>query len=154
MDNNRIIRLNFGGQVFATSRETLLIQPNTFFTKLLDGTIPTTIDNTGAFFIDRNGKHFEPILDYLRTSIFCVPNGTSVRHVEELASFLGIKLPKPKPIEYRVVYDDYGGPDTPRIEQQANALIEEGFVPLGGVAAATVGDFGCRFYQAFVEGNQ
>jgi len=38
-----------------------------FFTKLLSTDVPTTKDELGAYFIDRNGELFEPILYYLRT---------------------------------------------------------------------------------------
>ena len=30
-------------------------------------------DDTGAYFIDRNGKHFEPLLEYLRTGVLEIP---------------------------------------------------------------------------------
>jgi len=34
---------------------------------LLQGTIPSLKDEKGYYFVDRDGKYFEPILEYLRT---------------------------------------------------------------------------------------
>ena len=38
-----------------------------FFHALLGGNFPVLKDSKGYLFIDRNGKLFEPILDYLRS---------------------------------------------------------------------------------------
>ncbi|XP_066986467.1 SH3KBP1-binding protein 1 isoform X1 [Macrobrachium rosenbergii] len=62
-----IINLNIGGQRFSTSRETLTWVPDTFFTSLLSGRIPTLRDEAGAIFIDRDPSLFSIILNYLRT---------------------------------------------------------------------------------------
>eukprot|EP00026_Physarum_polycephalum_P009601 Phypoly_transcript_09729.p1 GENE.Phypoly_transcript_09729~~Phypoly_transcript_09729.p1 ORF type:complete len:299 (+),score=33.98 Phypoly_transcript_09729:120-1016(+) len=57
--------LDVGGKKFATSKSTLLSMPDTFFTAMLcsDRWKP---NDKGAYFIDRNPKHFGRILDYLR----------------------------------------------------------------------------------------
>jgi hypothetical protein len=60
MDN--IVRLNIGGTTFTTTKQTLLSKGDNYFSSLLSGRIPTTIFPDGYFFIDRNGKYFEPIL--------------------------------------------------------------------------------------------
>lgn len=62
-----IIHLNVGGQRFSTSRQTLTWIPDTFFTALLSGRIPSLRDETGAIFIDRDPSNFSVILNYLRT---------------------------------------------------------------------------------------
>lgn len=62
-----IIHLNIGGKRFSTSRETLTWVPDTFFTSLLSGRIPTLRDESGAIFIDRDPSLFSIILNYLRT---------------------------------------------------------------------------------------
>ena len=111
-----IVKLNFGGTKFMTSRETLLSsKKDNFFKSLLEGKIPSTKDEEGFFFIDRNGrvsfflfiffeqmvvqqtdafffKYFEPILDYLRTGVLYIPKDLSQKLVEELARFLIIDL--------------------------------------------------------------
>ena len=52
---------------FSTSKETLLWIPDTFFTALLNGEIPSLTDDTGAIFIDRDPEVFSVILNYLRS---------------------------------------------------------------------------------------
>ncbi|GMS80024.1 hypothetical protein PENTCL1PPCAC_2199, partial [Pristionchus entomophagus] len=62
-----IVSLNVGGCRFATSRQTLTWIPDSFFTSLLSGRVPTVRDETGAIFIDRDPDLFRVILNYLRT---------------------------------------------------------------------------------------
>ncbi|CDW56403.1 BTB [Trichuris trichiura] len=62
-----IIKLNVGGTHFTTSRNTLTWIPDTFFTSLLSGRIPTLKDDSGAIFIDRDPKLFHIILNYMRS---------------------------------------------------------------------------------------
>lgn len=52
---------------FSTSRQTLTLIPDTFFTALLSGRISSLRDEKGAIFIDRDPKIFSVILNYLRT---------------------------------------------------------------------------------------
>ena len=66
MSLNRIVRLNVGGRIFSTTHETLSWIPETFFTSLLSGRIPSIRDDTGAYFIDRDPEIFQIILNYLR----------------------------------------------------------------------------------------
>jgi len=59
--DERIIRLNIGGFIFETTRDTLLnTGGENYFTSLLSGRIPSTVDRNGAYFIDRDGQvtHF------------------------------------------------------------------------------------------------
>lgn len=69
----RIVRLNIGGYKYATTRATLLTIPNSYFAALLDERVPTAKDEKGAYFIDRDGQYFPPILTYLRTKELHVP---------------------------------------------------------------------------------
>jgi hypothetical protein len=56
---NDLVHLNVGGQRFSTSKRTLLsIQEDTFFTSLLSGRISSNVDETGAYFIDRDPTLF------------------------------------------------------------------------------------------------
>lgn len=59
-----MIRLNVGGQVFATSKETLL--KCGYFEPVLSGRIPHGEDDQGALFLDRSPELFKHILQYLR----------------------------------------------------------------------------------------
>ena len=47
----KIVRLNIGGQIFATSRETLTRDQYCMLTVLANGDMPSTRDDSGAFFI-------------------------------------------------------------------------------------------------------
>jgi len=64
-----------------------------FFSKLLDGVITSTLDEDGAFLIDRNGELFKPILDYLRTGELEIPTGISWASIQREADFYLIDLP-------------------------------------------------------------
>lgn len=60
-----IIRFNVGGTLFATSRETLLAEPNVYFTALLAAK-QAPKDDKGNYFIDRDPTYFGIILNFLR----------------------------------------------------------------------------------------
>ena len=66
---NDLVHLNVGGQRFSTSKNTLtsLQGEETFFTSLLSGRIASNMDETGAYFIDRDPELFRLILNFLRT---------------------------------------------------------------------------------------
>jgi hypothetical protein len=73
MENNEILELNVGGEIFSTTVETLRAshrEDNHFFrtlvVKLETNEIPITKDKQGRVFIDRNPSYFNYILDYLR----------------------------------------------------------------------------------------
>jgi len=69
----RIIKLNIGGHKFCTTYQTLTKEPATFFTSLLNGAISSTKDEDDAYFIDRDGQFFAPILTWLRTNEISIP---------------------------------------------------------------------------------
>ena len=74
-DEQEIINLNVGGQLFTTSRQTLTSIGDTFFTALLSGRISSQRDSSGAIFVDRDPKLFAIILNYLRTrQLFDIDN--------------------------------------------------------------------------------
>lgn len=66
---NDLVHLNVGGQRFSTSKNTLLSLQGeeTFFTSLLSGRIASNMDDSGAYFIDRDPSLFRLILNFLRT---------------------------------------------------------------------------------------
>lgn len=65
------IILNVGGKIFKTSRETINKYPDYPLAKIIG---PLGKPNVlGEYFIDRNPKYFEPILDYYRTNILVKP---------------------------------------------------------------------------------
>jgi len=60
------VKLNVGGMIFETSKETLLKHKGTFFDALLGSGRWAPEKDTGAFFIDRSPTLFAKVLDYLR----------------------------------------------------------------------------------------
>ena len=69
--NSTFVLLNVGGMHFQTTRATLLKHESSFFQGLLSGNFSGGDDDAGRFFIDRSGKYFEPLLDYLRCDLVC-----------------------------------------------------------------------------------
>lgn len=83
MSTGDIVHLNVGGHRFSTSRQTLTVVPDTFFTALLSGRIPTLKDETEALFIDRDPRLFSYILNYLRNrSVSLHPNALSWKRTD------------------------------------------------------------------------
>lgn len=64
-NNHRYVKLNVGGRLFTTSLDTLLKQDN-MFRAMFSGRMDVCTDLDGYILIDRSGKHFEFILNYLR----------------------------------------------------------------------------------------
>ncbi|CAK1550473.1 unnamed protein product [Leptosia nina] len=84
-----IVNLNIGGTRFATSWHTLTWVPDTFFTALLSGRIPTVRDDTGAIFIDRDPNLFGLILNFLRTRDIDL-NNVNIRALRHECDYFGI----------------------------------------------------------------
>lgn len=67
-DEDEIVRLNVGGRSFVTTRSTLLMDPSSMLAAMFSGNHqPGLRDATGALFIDRSPRHFEAVLEFLRT---------------------------------------------------------------------------------------
>lgn len=71
-----MIKLNVGGKIFCIGKSQLLSVQGSYFHAML-GSGLWEPDSDGAYFIDRNSKNFDRVLDYLRTGKF---------------SFLGLRL--------------------------------------------------------------
>ena len=67
-----LVRFNVGGVEYITTRETVLCK-DSYFERMLSGTIKPGILINNAIFIDRNGRLFEYVLDYLRNREFWLP---------------------------------------------------------------------------------
>ena len=70
---NEIIRLNVGGERYTTTRATLTRYPQSMLGAMFSGTLPTTIDEHGCFFIDRDGLLFRHVLNFLRSGRLSLP---------------------------------------------------------------------------------
>lgn len=94
-----IVQLNVGGVCFATSLETLQGRRfcaggagGSMLSAMFSGRLPTRRDSEGRYFIDRDGRHFHHILNYLRDGKFPAALPMSERlEVAREASFYGLE---------------------------------------------------------------
>ena len=94
------IRLNVGGKYFVTTRATLTNkEPNSMLSRMFSQEShslsrknwSSSVDNTGAYLIDRSPKYFEPILNYLRHGEIIMDRNVNPKGVLEEAKFFGIE---------------------------------------------------------------
>uniref|UniRef100_A0A6B2LLX0 BTB domain-containing protein n=1 Tax=Arcella intermedia TaxID=1963864 RepID=A0A6B2LLX0_9EUKA len=64
-----------------------------YFTSLISGRLPTTMDQEGAYFVDRDPTCFGIMLNYLRTGEVVLPPQFSLRLLQIEAAFYCINLP-------------------------------------------------------------
>jgi len=91
--SSSIIKLNIGGIKYITTKGTLVNGNIGFFVSLLSGDFAAPVDEKGYYFIDRDGKYFEPILEYLRTGELNVPKHLSRKNVARESKFYNIDIP-------------------------------------------------------------
>lgn len=86
------VTLNVGGQIFTTTRATLMNEPTSMLAKMFSPaeSWSNNRDHTGAFLIDRSPVYFEPILNYLRHGKLILNDGVNPEGVLEEAKFFGI----------------------------------------------------------------
>ncbi|CAF1151737.1 unnamed protein product [Adineta steineri] len=103
---NELIRLNIGGKIIITRRETLLKVPGSLLAKTFDGTHQNDLRRNpdGSYFLDYNPDLFSHLLDQLRmlktneTILFSPPlSSTLVKPFNEMLKELGLPLPKQSP---------------------------------------------------------
>ena len=80
MSHNSVVELNIGGVVYTTTSSTLTKFPDSMLGAMFSGSMPTTRDHNGRFFIDRNGDLFQYILDYLRSAQLPAKLGDNLLH--------------------------------------------------------------------------
>ena len=87
------IGLNVGGKIYQTRRETLTREPDSYFTALLSGESPHARDAQGNFLIDRDGKLFRHVLNYLR-SFYLQPleNEVLLTSLQNEAEYFGLNI--------------------------------------------------------------
>lgn len=91
-NQSQIIKLNIGGRIFMTTKLTLIGGGENFFVPLVEGDFKANTDKEGAYFIDRNGDYFAPILDFLRHRKLIIPDNVNREGVIEEANFYSIDL--------------------------------------------------------------
>jgi hypothetical protein len=71
------VELNIGGYWFETSVQTLRRVPYTFFDAYFSGRYAQDVCNDGSIFVDRDGKHFGHVLEYMRDGVVSVAEPTA-----------------------------------------------------------------------------
>lgn len=72
-EEEEVISLNVGGKVFTTTSTTLLKDTKSMLYAMFSNRYPTKKDSNGGHFIDRDGKHFRYILNFLRDGSVDLP---------------------------------------------------------------------------------
>lgn len=62
-----IIRFNVGGIYYSTTKATLEARGENMLSRMVSSDVGAVRDDTGAYFLDRSGRLFELVLEYLRT---------------------------------------------------------------------------------------
>ncbi len=71
-----VVTLNVGGVTYTTTRSTLAKYEDSMLGAMFSGQfVPTSFDNQGNYFIDRDGYMFRHILNFLRSGRLCLPQG-------------------------------------------------------------------------------
>ncbi|KAM4672611.1 BTB/POZ domain-containing protein KCTD17 isoform 1-T1 [Amazona ochrocephala] len=85
------VRLNVGGTVFLTTRQTLCREQKSFLCRLCLGEeLQSDRDETGAYLIDRDPTYFGPILNFLRHGKLVLDKDMAEEGVLEEAEFYNI----------------------------------------------------------------
>ncbi|XP_075407092.1 BTB/POZ domain-containing protein KCTD17 isoform X5 [Tenrec ecaudatus] len=85
------VRLNVGGTVFLTTRQTLCREQKSFLSRLCQGEeLQSDRDETGAYLIDRDPTYFGPILNFLRHGKLVLDKDMAEEGVLEEAEFYNI----------------------------------------------------------------
>jgi hypothetical protein len=63
------VELNIGGRRFETSVQTLRRVPHTFFDAYFSGRYAQDVCADGSIFVDRDGEHFDHVLEYMRDGL-------------------------------------------------------------------------------------
>ncbi|XP_068173922.1 BTB/POZ domain-containing protein KCTD14 [Antennarius striatus] len=83
-----VVHLNVGGQLFSTSLGTLRKHPGSKLAEMFNGQTQLQRDAQGRFFIDRDGGHFNAVLEFLRSDRLPKEN---ILEVHKEALFYNIK---------------------------------------------------------------
>ncbi|GAB6025704.1 hypothetical protein CHUAL_011687 [Chamberlinius hualienensis] len=69
------VHIDVGGTIYTSSLETLTKHPESKLAKMFNGSIPIVLDSLKQhYFIDRDGKMFRHILNFLRSNHLCLPD--------------------------------------------------------------------------------
>jgi len=138
------VKLNIGGHKYITTKQTLIKQDHTFFSAFLSDVFPHQLIDDGWFFIDRDGKYFEYILEYLRTGDIVIPDNYHDSVLRE-AEFYGIKLPLSESSPYLMYVTDEW------LTQKKN---EQQYNSLGTLPDEIIRDVKLQFKSCAMKGKQ
>ena len=88
---NPIVRLNVGGTRYEVSRDTLTRYEGSMLTSLLSGKWKEGEGGENEIFIDRDGRRFGYILDYLRSNRVYLPDLSDQSALKDEFEFFGIE---------------------------------------------------------------
>ena len=72
-----------GGQQYSTIRETILKEPASRLGLLIRGVLPAVKDEAGTYFVDRDPRFFQLILNFLRDGWAMLPRSPDDRRVRK-----------------------------------------------------------------------
>jgi len=86
------VKLNVGGKIFQTTRQTLSREAGSFLDRLSqeDKDLPSEKDGSGCYLVDRDGEYFSVVLNYMRHGKLVVDRGLSEEGVLEEAEFYNL----------------------------------------------------------------
>jgi hypothetical protein len=99
------VELNIGGHYFQTSVQTLRRLPHTFFNAYFSGRYAQDVCLDGSIFVDRDGKHFGHVLEYMRDGVVSVaesdacPSVSLLRALKREFGYYCIELVAEQPAE-------------------------------------------------------
>jgi hypothetical protein len=103
------VELNIGGYHFQTSVQTLRRVPHTFFDAYFSGRYAQDVCLDGSIFVDRDGNHFEHVLEYMRDGVVSVaaadaqPSVSLLRALKREFGYYCIELVAEELVEHKQV---------------------------------------------------
>jgi hypothetical protein len=88
------VKLDVGGRNYSSSMETLTAVPDSLLAKIVRGDVPCERGNDGRIFIDRDGRHFRHILNFLRDPenfSIKIKDKNVLEEVKREANFFGVE---------------------------------------------------------------
>eukprot|EP01129_Flabellula_baltica_P007192 TRINITY_DN2767_c0_g1_i2.p1 TRINITY_DN2767_c0_g1~~TRINITY_DN2767_c0_g1_i2.p1 ORF type:complete len:376 (+),score=81.31 TRINITY_DN2767_c0_g1_i2:40-1167(+) len=90
---NRIIYLNIGGYNYTTDLYTIYRHHPNYFVDIIEGEKEVLIDDQGRYFINRPGKYFKPILEFMIIGEVVIDEEINKKALVREARFYGIDFP-------------------------------------------------------------
>lgn len=104
--DERIV-LNVGGVRFETWLSTIMKYPDTLLARMFSEQNRQMLvrDQNKEYFIDRNGRYFEPILEFYRTGDLLVPPTLSAEIVQKEVDYFQLSVQIPKKLERKKMFE-------------------------------------------------